>query len=193
MSFGSRTSTGPYRRRTRSWSGSTPRLSTDRTAAGAKRSRSSPATSPVCCGRSGRSSAWSSPERSRPLAHPSASSRSETTSSESRALAHTRSSCALRRMLPLARKPAGMSFEEAAAVSDGAIIALACLQKRRQHGAEHSHLRRLRFHRNGSSSAGQALRSRRHSRLQHEEPRARGIARGRSGHRLHAGRLHQER
>ena len=60
-------------------------------------------------------------------------------------------------------------------------------------GAEHPRLRRLRIHRDGGGAARQALRRRRHRRLQHEERRAREIARSRRGRRLPAGRLHRER
>jgi NADPH:quinone reductase-like Zn-dependent oxidoreductase len=42
--------------------------------------------------------------------------------------AHAEYTC-IRETSPVAHKPAGMTFEEAAAVSDGALIALACLRK----------------------------------------------------------------
>ena len=81
----------------------------------------------------------------------------------------------------LAHKPAGLSFEEAAAVPDGGIIALACLrQGRSSRGAKHRHLRRLRIDRHCVGAARQALRRGGHRRLQHEEHRARALARCRS-------------
>ena len=60
-------------------------------------------------------------------------------------------------------------------------------------GSERPRLRRVRSHRNRSGAAGQALRRPRHRRVQHEEPRAREIARRRRGRRLPAGGLHEER
>ena len=110
------------------------------------------------------------------------------------ASARTRSSSASARAAPLAHMPAGMSFEEAAAVCDGAILALACLRKADlRKGQEHPRLRRLRIDRHRGGAAGQALRRPRHGRLQHEERRARALARRRRGDRLHAGGLHEER
>ena len=107
--------------------------------------------------------------------------------------AHAEFVC-MRESGPLAHKPAGMSFEEAAAVCDGAALALACLRKAGPlRGAERPRLRRLRLHRHGGGAAGQALRRPRHRRVQHEERRARAVARSRRGRRLHAGGLHQER
>ena len=58
-----------------------------------------------------------------------ASSRSVTRCSACGGTARTPSTSASGRRGALAHKPAGMSFEEAAAVSDGACIALACLQR----------------------------------------------------------------
>ena len=60
-------------------------------------------------------------------------------------------------------------------------------------GAEHARLRRLRLDRNRGRAARQALRRRRHGGLQHEERRARALARRGPGHRLRAGGLHEER
>ena len=74
-----------------------------------------------------RASSW--PARSRRSARPSPSSRSATRSSASRGGANAEYVC-VRESGALAHKPAGMGFEEAAAVCDGAIIALACLQGR---------------------------------------------------------------
>ncbi len=54
-------------------------------------------------------------------------------------------------------------------------------------------LRRVRSDRNGGGAAREALRRPRHRRLQHEERRARALARSRRGHRLPAGGLHEER
>ncbi len=80
----------------------------------------------------------------------------------------------------LAHKPRNLTFEEAAAVCDGAIGALTSIRQARCPGrAKHPRLRRLWIHRNGCGAAGQALRRRRHSGVQHEERRARAIARSR--------------
>ncbi len=54
-------------------------------------------------------------------------------------------------------------------------------------------LRRVGSHRNGGGAAGEALRRPRHRRVQHEERRARALARGRRGRRLPPGGLHEER
>ena len=94
----------------------------------------------------------------------------------------------------LAHMPSGMSFEEAAAVSDGVTLALACLRERGSaRGEEHRRLRRIRRHRHCRGAARPVLRCSRHRRLQHEERRAREIARSGRGRRLHARRLHEER
>ena len=58
---------------------------------------------------------------------------------------------------------------------------------------EHRRLRRLRLDRHGRSPAGEALRCPRHRGVQHEERRARALARRRRGRRLHPGGLHEER
>ena len=60
-------------------------------------------------------------------------------------------------------------------------------------GAQHPHLRRLRIDRNRSGAAGPGARCRRDGRVQHQEPRAREVARSRPRDRLHAGGLHAER
>ena len=98
--------------------------------------------------------------------------------------AHAEFVC-VRESAPLAHKPAGMTFEEAAAVCDGASIALPCLRKAGlREGTQHPRLRRLRIRRHRRRAAGQALRRRRHRGLQHEERRAAcaslGADRGRS-------------
>ena len=94
----------------------------------------------------------------------------------------------------IAHKPAGMSFEEAAAVCDGATQrAVVPETGGSPEGAEDPHLRRIGIHRHRRGAAGQVLRSRRHCGVQHQEPRDCQIARSRPGDRLHAGRLHQER
>ena len=94
----------------------------------------------------------------------------------------------------LAHKPSGMSYEEAAAVSDGACIALACLQKADLlDGTAHRRLRRIRLHRNRRRAARQALWGRRDRRLRDEVRRARALAGRRRGRRLRARGLHEER
>ena len=59
---------------------------------------------------------------------------------------------------------------------------------RRPGRAERSRVRRLRVRRNGSRAAGQALRRSRHRGLQHEERRARALARRRRGRSTTCGR-----
>ena len=104
--------------------------------------------------------------------------------------AHTRSTSASARARALAHKPAGMTFEEAAAVSDGACIALGVPARRRTSGKGRSVLVY-----GASGSIGTAavqlakhFERPRHRRVQHEERRARAIARSRRGHRLRAAR-----
>ena len=56
----------------------------------------------------------------------------------------------------IAHMPAGMSFEEAAAVCDGACIALSCLRRRELgEGTQHPRLRRLRLGRHRGRAARQ--------------------------------------
>ena len=107
--------------------------------------------------------------------------------------AHAEYVC-VRESAALAPMPSGLSFDEAAAVCDGAIIALTCLRKGALRTRKaHPDLRRVRLDRNRRGAARQALRGRRHRGLRHEAPRARGVARSRPGDRLHAGGLHAER
>ena len=110
-----------------------------------------------------------------------------------RATARTRSSSACARGRRHAHA-GGMSFEEAAAICDGACIALSCLRK-----ADLREGRSIVVY-GASGSVGtaavqlaQALRGSRHRRVQHEERRARALARRRRGHRLRARGLHEER
>jgi len=77
----------------------------------------------------------------------------------------------------IAPMPAGMSFEEAAPICDGALNALTCLkQVDLKKGTQDPHLRGVGGHRHRGRPAGQVLRRRRHRRVQHHEPRAREIA-----------------
>ena len=136
-------------------------------------STSSAASSPACVGRSGGSSAWSWPERSRPSARAVTEFEvGDHVFGVTGSGAHAEFVC-MRESAALAHMPAGMTFEEAAAVCDGAALALACLGKGGARGPEHRRLRRLRIGRHCSGAAGQALRRPRHRRLQHEERRAR--------------------
>ena len=89
----------------------------------------------------------------------------------------------MRESAALAHMPAGTTFEEAAAVCDGAILALGCLRPADlRKGKSDPRLRRLGIHRHRSGPAGQVLRCRRHRGVQHQERRAREIARSRQGH-----------
>ena len=162
--------------------------------ASAAPSRSSPASSPVSAGRSGGSSASSSPARSRPSARPSPSSRSATRSSASR----------LRRARRVRLRPgAGRARAQAGGhdasrrprrSATGRSSRSACLRKADLRGAGSVVVYGASgLDRDGRGAARQALRGRRHRGLQHEEPRARALARRRRGDRLHAGGLHEER
>jgi NADPH:quinone reductase-like Zn-dependent oxidoreductase len=72
--------------------------------------------------------------------------------------AHAEFVC-MRETAPLAQKPAGMTFEEAAAVCDGACTALSCPERGRSpRGAEDPHLRGSGIHRHCSGAARQAFR-----------------------------------
>ena len=95
----------------------------------------------------------------------------------------------------LAPIPEGLSYEKAAALSFGGSTALNFLrhQGRIQAGESVLIIGASGFRGVGGGAAGQALRRRGHRRVQHSQPRARAVARGRRCHRLHAGRLHQER
>ena len=109
-------------------------------------------------------------------------------SSASRSGAHAEFVC-VRESGALAHKPAGMTFEEAAAVCDGALIALACLRAGGPaRGPEHPRLRRLRLRRHRGGAARQALRRRTSPR---SATRRTSSSCGRSaptGDRLHAAR-----
>ena len=94
----------------------------------------------------------------------------------------------------VAHMPIGMSFEEAAAVADGALTSAVRLREGRpSSGPEHPRLRRL------GSIGTAAVQLARHPstptsrRCAERERRARAIARRRRGHRLPAGGLHEER
>ncbi len=130
-----------------------------------------------------------SPAWSRTSAQPSRSSRSATRSSVSRASAPTRSTSACARSGALAHKPAGMTFEEAAAVCDGALIALVVPAQGRHSDRDAApRLRRVRVDRDRRGAAGEAPRRPGHRRVQREERRARAVARRRRGRRLRASR-----
>ena len=107
--------------------------------------------------------------------------------------AHAEYLC-VRERAPIAPKPAGMSFEEAAAVCDGAILAMTCLTwAKLRAGQRILDLRSVRVDRHGRRPAGQAHRRPRHRGLQHRQRRDRAIARRRRGHRLHGRGLRGER
>ena len=79
---------------------------------------------------------------------------------------------AVRESAPIAHKPAGMTFEEAAAVCDGAMLALPCLRRAGvRAGYAAGRLRRLRVRRHRRCAAREKHRRRRHGGLQHEERR----------------------
>ena len=78
----------------------------------------------------------------------------------------------------LAHKPAGIGFEEAAAVCDGACIAWRACERRIPRGTAHPRLRRLRIDRHRGGAAGQALRGRGDGRL---SPRRTSSSCARSG------------
>ena len=168
----------------------------DRLRGFARASRSSAASSAVSPGRGGRSSAPSWPARSRQPARPSPSSRSATRSSASMrgGSARTRSSSACGRAPPLARKPAGTSFEEAAAVCDGAILALDCLRP-----AELRKGKTILVYGASGSIGTAAVQLAKYfgadvtAVCNTKNVDARPVARRRPGHRLHPGGLHHER
>ncbi len=119
---------------------------------------------------------------------------SATGSSASRATARTPSTSASATARRLAHMPAGIRFEEAAAVCDGALHRAGVPSGTGDsRGAEHRRVRRLRLHRHRGRPAREALRRARHGRLQREERRARPLARRRRGDRLRARGLHEER
>ena len=94
----------------------------------------------------------------------------------------------------LAHKPAGMTFEEAAAVCDGANHRAGVLRRAElREGQEHPRLRRVGIDRHRGRAARRSTSSRRDRGLQHEERRARALARRRRGGRLPAAGLHEER
>ena len=91
----------------------------------------------------------------------------------------------VRESAPLALKPAGLTFEEAAAVSDGACTALSCLRT----AGPLQGLSVVVYGASGSVGTAacscRVLRGRRHGGVQHEERRARAVARSRRRRRLH--------
>ena len=90
---------------------------------------------------------------------------------------------------PVAHKPAGLSFEEAASLPDGFIIASRVpAEGRAPAGPEHPHLWRHRIDRHRRGAAGPALRGGRDRGRGHEERRARPLARRRRGDRPPAAR-----
>ena len=127
---------------------------------------SSGASSSDFAGRGGARSAWSWPARSKPPALPSGNSSWATRSSAAFDFfgAHAEYIC-LSESAALAHKPAGMSFDEAAAVCDGASQALGDAATGRCPGrGRRRRLRRVRLPRHGGGAAGQALRRPRHGR-----------------------------
>ena len=96
------------------------------------------------------------------------------------------------REVRLVRKPANVSFEEAAAVPVAAIDrpAGAARHGRRPARAEGADQRRVRRCRDLRRADREVVRSGGDRRLQHEERRSWPIARRRPRHRLHAGGLH---
>jgi NADPH:quinone reductase-like Zn-dependent oxidoreductase len=73
--------------------------------------------------------------------------------------AHAEYMCVPERF-PLAHMPAGLSFEEAGAVCDGALLTLNALRPAGARGQADPRLRRVRLDGDGGSSAGEALRRR---------------------------------
>ena len=156
---GSTRSSGRYPRRTRSSSGSTPRRSPGRDCGSAAPSRSSPRSSPGSppsadprhgAGRRGRGC-----RRGRHRV------RGRRRGLRRHGYGRAAEFVCVRESGALAHKPAGTTFEEAAAICDGASIALACLSKAGlAAGAEHPRLRRLRIHGHRRGAAGQVLRCR---------------------------------
>ena len=94
----------------------------------------------------------------------------------------------------LAHMPAGMSFEDAAALSDGPSIANACLNAAGvREGERVLGVRRLRLDRDRGRAARQGSRRGGHGRVRHAARRPRALARRGRSRRLHAGRLHAKR
>ncbi len=85
----------------------------------------------------------------------------------------------------IAPKPTGLTFEEAAAVPDGSLLALTCLRPAYPlRGEERPRLRRRGLRRNGRGPAPRApLRGRGDGGVRHEGRRARAVARRAGGHR----------
>ena len=95
---------------------------------------------------------------------------------------------------PIARIPAEMPFEEAAAVADGGCSALSTLrQAGLKPGQRVRRLRRVRLDRHRGRPGRQGPGSARHRRLRPERPRARPLAGRGRGRRLHAGGLRRAR
>ena len=150
-------------------------------------------TSSAFAGPGGGSSGWSSQATSMRSARPSPSSRSATRSSAS-GLRRTRG---VRLRPGEGRRGAQAGRHELTTKPRPSATACAsrcpaCGRRIVETGGA-PRLRRLRLRRHGCGAARQALRRRRHGRVQHEEPRARAVARRRPRDRLHAGGLREER
>ena len=186
-------SSGPCRRRTSCSSGSAPRRSTGPTAADGARAVLRPLLHRLLRPKSSGSRHGASPASSRRSARPSPSSRSVTRSSACRLGAHAEYVC-VRESGALAHKPGGMTLRG----RRGGL-------RRRVHrpvlpaeGGSADRAKLLVYGASGAvgTAAVQLARhfgARRHSRVQHEERRARALARSRPRDRLHAGGLHEER
>ena len=196
---GSRTFRSRCRRTTRSSSGSTRPPSTVPTRTSAPGRRSSSVSSPACrrpkrtdprprAGRRGRGG-----RRGRRPSSRSATACSAPAVPRAATGAHAEY-IAVPATWPLARIPQGMSYEQTAAVSRRGALRVQRHAPGRRPGREaDAGLRRLRLDRHGGGAAREALRRPRHRRLQHEERRARALARRRRGDRLPEGGLHEER
>ena len=101
---------------------------------------------------------------------------------------------AVRESGAIAQKPTGLTYEEAAAVPDGSLLALTCLRPAYPLREERPRLRRRGLHRNGRGPATRApLRGRGDGGVRHEGRRARAVA-GRAGRPRSLSRgLHEER
>ena len=132
------------------------------------------ACSPASDGQGGARSASTSPALSRPSARGSPSSRRRRGLRARQACSvRTRTTSALAEYAPIAKKPANLSFEEAAAVGDGAMQALATLRRSSRGGEPDRRLRRVRLARDRGRPDREAPRCICHGRHEHEERRAR--------------------